>query len=431
MLLNKEILLPNVKTLNRCLALAAFVSSAVYAEAQTIAIENVVVYTANEQADVLESATVVFGGGKIIAINPVDVKADIQVDGSGKILTPGFIASNTTLGLQEVSAVAASNDTKDAKAGLDFDPSLAFNPQSTVIPFSRQGGISHSLITATAKGPFMGLAFVANLSGELDSNVKPQQALVFQIGGKAKGSRASDLQLLKTKLKSNKEAIAEASKKKASDKKAKDKTKADKPESLLFKKLLAGELPLLAKVDRSADIAQLLVLKKAYGFDMVIYGGAGALVLADQLVAEKVSVIVDPMRNLPEGFDALPQTLANAAKLDAAGVNVILTETDTHSLQQLRFHAGNAVANGLPYQTAIAAISAKPAAMLGLDSGVIATGKSATLVLWSGDPLELSSSVDSMWINGKEVTLRARQDLLRDRYMSEAKMPRAYIQPAD
>jgi len=142
-------------------------------------------------------------------------------------------------------------------------------------------------------------------------------------------------------------------------------------------------------------------------------------------------VIVDPMRNLPEGFDALPQTLENAAKLNGAGVNVILTETDTHSLQQLRFHAGNAVANGLPYQAAIAAISAKPAAMLGLDSGVIATGKSATLVLWSGDPLELSSSVDSMWINGKEVTLRARQDLLRDRYMSEAKMPRAYIQPAD
>ena len=132
--------------------------------------------------------------------------------------------------------------------------------------------------------------------------------------------------------------------------------------------------------------------------------------------------------NLPGSFDSLHASLENAAKLTAAGVNVALTvDGDTHNLYQLRFHAGNAVANGLSRDAALAAVTANVADAFNVDSGRIAVGKTADLVLWSADPFELSSHVAKIWIGGKEVSTQSRQDKLRDRYMQQSNMPKSYL----
>ena len=95
-------------------------------------------------------------------------------------------------------------------------------------------------------------------------------------------------------------------------------------------------------------------------------------------------------------------------------------------MYQLRYNAGNAIANGLTREQALAAITSNVADVFGLDAGEIAVGKKADLVLWSNDPFELSTKVDKIWIGGKEYSTESRSDKLRDRYMANSDMPRSY-----
>jgi len=105
---------------------------------------------------------------------------------------------------------------------------------------------------------------------------------------------------------------------------------------------------------------------------------------------------------------------------------IISNSGESYNINQLRFDVGVAIANGVSETTALAAITANVADSFNLNSGRIAVGKNADLVLWSSDPFEISSKVDAMWINGKAMSLKSRQDALRERYTAETNMPRAY-----
>jgi len=224
------------------------------------------------------------------------------------------------------------------------------------------------------------------------------------------------------------ERIQNKNEEKDKDAKAKEKeAKEPKRDELVINALLAGEKPLLAYADRATDLLALLALKKKYGFDLVLVSASDAVLVADEIAAAKVPVILSSIDNLPSSFDSLHASLTNMATLVKAGVKVILApKGESHNLNQLRFDAGIAVANGLSKTDALASLTANVADVFKLNSGRIAVGKNADLVLWSADPFELSTKVDLMWINGKQVSIRSRQDALRDRYMAKSNMPRAY-----
>jgi len=208
-----------------------------------------------------------------------------------------------------------------------------------------------------------------------------------------------------------------------------DKDDSDEPsrEDSIISAVLAGEKPLIVAVDRASDIMQLIKLKQVYNLDVVIVNGADAVLVTEQLVQANIPVVIDVMRNLPDSFDSLHNSLNNAGQLAKAGVKVaIALPGDSHSIYALRYSAGNAVANGMDYNTAMAAVTANIADIFHLDSGRIAVGKPADLVLWSGDPFEFSSKVQKMWIAGEEQSLQSRQDELRDRYQHKTDMPAAY-----
>lgn len=407
------------------IALALASSSASFA--QSIAITNATVHTVTEQG-VLNNATVIIQDGKVTAINPESVTADTVIDAEGKILTPGFIGSMNQLGLVEVGAVSRSRDAGDKKADITFDASLAFNPRSTVIPYSRKGGITTNVVVPRGgESMFKGQTFVADLSGEFDSVRVSNNAVIIDLGAKSKGSRALDLQKLQVKFEDATKKLAKA-KKKAKD--AKDKKEAKEPsrEDKVINALLAGDKALVAYADRATDLLALLKLKETFSLDLVLVGAADSVLIADKIAQAKVPVVMAALDNLPGSFDSLHASLENAAKLTAAGVNVALTvDGDTHNLYQLRFHAGNAVANGLSRDAALAAVTANVADAFNVDSGRIAVGKTADLVLWSADPFELSSHVAKIWIGGKEVSTQSRQDKLRDRYMQQSNMPKSYL----
>jgi len=407
------------------IALALASSSASFA--QSIAITNATVHTVTEQG-VLNNATVIIEDGKVTAINPESVTADTVIDAEGKILTPGFIGSMNQLGLVEVGAVSRSRDAGDKKADITFDASLAFNPRSSVIPYSRKGGITSNVVVPRGgESMFKGQTFVADLSGEFDSVRVSNNAVIIDLGAKSKGSRALDLQKLHVKFEDATKKLAKA-KKKAKD--AKDKKEAKEPsrEDKVINALLAGDKALVAYADRATDLLALLKLKETFSLDLVFVGAADSVLIADKIAQAKVPVVMAALDNLPGSFDSLHASLENAAKLTAAGVNVALTvDGDTHNLYQLRFHAGNAVANGLSRDAALAAVTANVADAFNVDSGRIAVGKTADLVLWSADPFELSSHVAKIWIGGKEVSTQSRQDKLRDRYMKQSNMPKSYL----
>lgn len=407
------------------IALALASSTASFAE--SFAITNATVHTVTEQG-VLENATVVIENGKVIAINPKSIKADTIIDAQGRVLTPGFIGSMNQLGLVEVGAVSRSRDAGDKKADITFDASLAFNPRSTLIPYSRKGGITSNVVAPRGgEDMFKGHTFFADLSGEFESVRVSNHNVIIDLGAKSKGSRALALQNLQEKLEDATKALAKANKQ-SNNEKDKKEPKEPSRDELVINALLAGEKALVAYADRATDLLALLKLKKQFSLDLVLVGAADAVLIANRIAEAKVPVVMAALDNLPGSFDSLHASLENAAKLTQAGVTVALTvKGDTHNLYQLRFHAGNAIANGLTRDAALASVTANVAEAFNLDSGKIAVGKTADLVLWSADPFELSTQVSQMWIAGKEYSTESRQDALRERYTTSSDMPRAYV----
>jgi imidazolonepropionase-like amidohydrolase len=133
--------------------------------------------------------------------------------------------------------------------------------------------------------------------------------------------------------------------------------------------------------------------------------------------------------------------MENAARLRAAGVAVSFAQQGdaSHNARKIRQLAGNAVANGLPWEDGLAGLTRVPAETFGVGDGLgsIVVGKRADLVLWSGDPLEVSAVAMQVWLDGRAITMRSRQTELRDRYMRTATpaaaggMPRAYSSGGD
>lgn len=413
-------------------SVAALAIVASTAQAKSTAITNATIYTlANE--GILEQATVIIDQGKITELysnqnTPKNIEADEIIDAKGKILTPGFIGTMNSLGLIEVGAVSRTRDGKDEKADITFDASLAFNPKSTLIPYTRKGGITSNIVTPHGgEGLFAGQTFAVDLSGEFTSVIEKQNGVLIYLGSEAKGSRAQKLQALDYQLEDAEKALTK--KKSKAKKSKKEQTEAEDPkrDEQVINALLAAEKPLLAYADRASDLLALLALKKKHGLDLVLVSASDAVLIADQIAAAKVPVILSSIENLPNSFDSLNASLTNIVTLVKAGVKVILApKGESHNLNQLRFDAGVAVANGLPREEAFSALTANVADVFKLNSGRIMIGKNADLVLWSADPLEISTKVDLMWINGNKISTQSRQDALRDRYTKETNMPRAY-----
>jgi hypothetical protein len=187
----------------------------------------------------------------------------------------------------------------------------------------------------------------------------------------------------------------------------------------LARYLLAGHV--VFDVNRAADIRQLLAFCRRNGIHPLLTGAAEGWQVTAELKAANATVFVDALQNLPDSFDMLGARLDNAALLDRAGVHVgLLSPDSTHNARKIRQAAGNAVANGLPWEDGLAAITRVPAQALGLGDklGKIEPGMVADLVLWDGDPLEVTSLAQRMWMAGKSMPMQSRQTELRDRYMA-------------
>lgn len=110
-------------------------------------------------------------------------------------------------------------------------------------------------------------------------------------------------------------------------------------------------------------------------------------------------------------------------------MTVVLASFESHHSRTLKQIAGNAVSYGLPYDAALRAVTLAPAQVWGIADryGSIEVGKEADVVVWSGDPFELSTTVERVFIRGVLMPMETRQnDLLRRYRQLDGALPPAY-----
>ena len=438
-------------------AAVASVALALPAMAQTVAITGGRVLTGSS---VIQNGTVVIQNGRIASVGTGPAPAGARViDATGKIVTPGFVAVDSGLGATEVSSVNGTNDLSNQSNTLSaaFDVSYGLDPWSFVIPVARLGGLTRAIVvpnhpgssgghvhehdTAGAgeggyhdPGLFAGQAAVVHLAQGTDILVQPRVAMVAPFGeagaGVAGGARGAEFVLFK-------ETMAEvrlyARNRQAYERAGLRDLMLSRADLEALVPVAEGRMPLIVTVHRAADILQVLRLAEEENIRVILDGAEEGWLVADRIAAAGVPVLVNATANLPGDFETRAAHLGNAAALDAAGVTIAIkgNEGGVHRAREARYNAGNAVANGLPYDAAIAALTVNPARIFGMQGrfGALTPGAEADVVIWSGDPLEPLSQPEAVFIAGAEQPLTSRGLLLRDRYRDggEGSRPPAYV----
>lgn len=418
--------------------IAAF--AAVPAAAQTVAITGGRVVI-GDGSPPIDGGTVVIRDGRVVAAGAnVAVPANAErVDASGRWVTPGVVAGFSRIGLLEIDAEDPTNDTSannaPFNAALDVVPSI--NPQASSIAVSRAAGVTRAVVSpATGRSIFAGQGAVIDLGGDMDAVTRPRLFQYVELGesgaGTAGGSRSAAHAVLRNALRE-----------------ARDAGTGRRTDDVLLTRLdanalvpvLNGSQLLLVHVERASDILQVLSLRRDFpNLRLVLVGATEGWRVAQDIAAARVPVIANALNDLPATFEQLAATQSNIGRLTAAGVRVSIGMLNDDEARQVRLstqYAGNLVAitrvpghTGLSWDQAFAAISSGPAEAVGLGNeiGSLRPGRRADVVIWDGDPLELATGVEAVWIDGVRQSLENRQTRLRDRYRQpqEGALPHAY-----
>lgn len=382
---------------------------------------------------IIKDSVVIMADGLFTAVGGPDARTKIPasattIDATGRVLTPGFTAVDTQIGLVEIDLEASTRD--DGRAGEDpiraaHDVSAAINADSGVIPVQLVEGITAAAVAPTGGLVSGQVAFIDLVPGDHRGIVrKPGVAVAAHLGQAHAGSRAASLARLR-------EVLADARiypARKAAYERAQSRELAAHPLDLAaLQPVLKQQATLTVHADRASDILAALALAREFDLRVAILGGAEAWKVADELARAKVHVAVQPTQNLPGSFDVMGARLDNAAILHRAGALVVLAVLgDVHNARNLKQEAGIAVANGMPWEAALTAVTLGPARAYGMDRshGTVAAGKVANLVVWSGDPFELSSHAVQVYVRGAAASQTTRQTQLRDRYRDLKKFER-------
>ena len=375
----------------------------------------------------IEAATIVIRDGRIVAIGaglPVPAGARV-IDARGQIVTAGLMSAGSQLAIVEIEGVAADDSVASGALGAAFDVEYALNSNSTALAVARADGLTRAVSypTSSAEPPFDGAALLLRLGQGADLIERPRAGLFVTTGGMAAarvgGSRAAEWSLLRRALDEARSCRSQPSDCRLAGAGQLLQSRANR-EALL--PVLERRIPLAISASRESDLRAAIGLADDYRIRVAIYGGAEAWRVAPLLAARGIAVVLNPFANLPATFDEIGARPDNAALLERAGVTIAFAVPGifgTHNAGLIvREAAGIAVAHGLPWQAALAALTRNPARIWGIDDhyGTLAAGLDADLVIWSGDPLEPASRAERVLVRGEEVSLRTRQTQLRDRY---------------
>lgn len=369
-------------------------------------------------AEIIEKGTLIVEDGRITAIGEdVDVPTGVRViDGAGLHVTPGLIDAGTTLGLVEIRKVVETHDYDEG--GLlqpDLRAGVAVNPDSELFPVARAGGITMALIRPTG-GVISGQASLIRLAGwtapEMTENLEAGLQIIWPGGSSAK-----------SRIKSMKELLELGRIYQAARDATKDDASTSGPivdprmEALL--PYLKRERPVFIEADSRQRIAEALLFAEEEKLRIVITGGTDAWKLAEELKAREVPVIVGPVMQAPrESHDPFDAPYANAGRLHAAGVKFCIRSDNASNSRNAPFEAAMAVAWGLPEAEGLRSVTLSAAEILGIgeEVGSLTVGKRANIVIADGSPLQITSQIKGVFIDGVPYPPVSRQTRFYERY---------------
>lgn len=420
------------------LPLLALVSTP--ALAQTIAITGGKVVIGDGSAPI-DGGTVIVSNGRIVAAGSnVAVPAGAQrIDATGKWVTPGIVAGFSRIGLAGVDAVDDSNDTsaKSSPFSAALDIALAVSPDVEAISVNRAAGVTRAVVSPdTSNAIFAGQGAVIDTGADPNpiTRARAFQFVEFGESGarRAGGSRPALFAAFRN-------AVAEARDYQAGH--LREDSLLKRADAAALVPVMTGAQKLVVHAESAADILAVLSLKRDYpALALVLVGVTEGWRVAPQIAASGVPVIASAVNDLPAAFDQIAATQSNVGRMKAAGVTVaigMIDDDDTRQAMHGTQYAGNLVAltrvpgaTGLDWNDAFAAITSKPAQVIGMGSeiGSLQPGRRGDVVIWDGDPLEVTSGVEAVWIDGIRQSLETRQTRLRARYAhpQEGNLPKAY-----
>ncbi len=400
--------------------------------AEEVLITNANIYDGKSDEPFISNIYIKNGKIKNISNNLYDVEN--VIDASNMIVTPGFIATDTEIGIVEIGALSVTRDDRPSMYNIGFSVFDAFNPNSTLIPWNRANGITSAItLPKYSSSPIGGLGSFFDLDSNLNISGIKDMVMVGRVGGSSSGSRAETFALIEDLLdlafsidsrviKSNAEII-----KFMSEMPLVSHLDLQIRDIHALYKLANTDLPLIIESNRASDILKLIDLKNKYNLNLVIMGAQEASLVVEQLKDSDIPLIVNPINNIPNSFDELASNINASARLEDAGITLMFNAPRDHNYHLIRQGAGVAVANGMSYSGAIKALSSNVSKTFKLGSkGLIEEGASADLMIWDADPLEPSSMPIKVFINGADTDLTTRSSRLRDRYTKDLDKPNIY-----
>lgn len=426
----------------------AVLATASATRAETVAIAHARILTAGPAGEIADG-TLVIRDGKIAAVGAsAAVPAGARViDARGATVAPGFFATNSALGSVEVNSLGSDLSVDNPEIGASFDIQYTLNPESILLPVARLGGLTSAVVmpkpgrfrggsdddeidasTLTAGGGegsrshslFAGQAAVINLAKGEDILTRAKVGMVVPFGqagaGISGGARGAQMVAFRTALQDVRDYMKNKAAYERAGYRALPLSKADL-EALI--PVVQGRMPVIADVHRASDIRAVLKLARDEGIKVILDGAEEGWMVAGEIAKAGAPVLLNPTNDRPESYEMLAATMDNAARLQAAGVTVALeSEGGDYRARETRYDAGNAVAHGMPYAAALAAVTINPARIFGVAdrTGSLEPGKDADLVIWTGDPFEPLSQATAVFIHGQAQPMTSRQLELRDRY---------------
>ena len=395
-------------------------------------IQNVTIYDGKNNDAFI--GNVLIEDNKISRVSTSNLRGDIVIDATGKILTPGIIPTDTDIGIVEIGALSVTRDDSSDLYQIGFSIFDAFNPNSVLIPWNRSNGVTSTLtLPQNTDSPIGGLGSFFVLDSNIEISGSKDVVMIGRVGASGGESRAETFSIMEDLLEfassidsrdmETYKEIAEL----IDDSPIAETMELHPRDLQALYRLVNDDLPLIINANRASDLLKLIEIKRKYDLNLIIMGAQEAGLVANQIAENDIPLIINPINNIPESFDELAANIELAAKLEKLGITIMFNAPRSHNFHLVRQGAGVAVANGMSYAGAIKALTLSPVEVFNLgDRGQIAQGKIADLIIWDADPLEPSSMPEKVFINGKDVDLTSRMTRLTDRYTKNKEKPNGY-----